>query len=120
MSKSLAIEYAKKNITINCVSPGFIQSKMTDKISESVKEVLASRIAMGKLGTGEDVATSSPVPNFPIAILDAKTSLTDSEILSVIFDCINPGETQLIVIFFFAYSIAKDLLIPIIPDFEAE
>ena len=58
MSKSLAIEYAKKNITINCVSPGFIQSNMTDKISESVKEVLASRIAMGKLGTGEDVANS--------------------------------------------------------------
>ena len=58
MSKSLAIEYAKKNITINCVSPGFIQSNMTDKISESLKEVLASRIAMGKLGTGEDVANS--------------------------------------------------------------
>ncbi len=58
MSKSLAIEYAKKNITINCVSPGFIQSNMTDKISDSLKEVLASRIAMGKLGTGEDVANS--------------------------------------------------------------
>tara|TARA_A100001011_G_scaffold346406_1_gene382780 strand:- start:30 stop:764 length:735 start_codon:yes stop_codon:yes gene_type:complete len=58
MSKSLAIEYAKKNITINCVSPGFIQSNMTDKISETLKEVLASRIAMGKLGTGEDVANS--------------------------------------------------------------
>ena len=36
MSKSLAIEYAKKNITINCVSPGFIQSNMTDKIIESI------------------------------------------------------------------------------------
>ena len=58
MSKSLAIEYAKKNITINCVSPGFIQSNMTDKISDSIKEVLASRIAMGKFGTGEDVANS--------------------------------------------------------------
>ena len=58
MSKSLAIEYAKKNITINCVSPGFIQSNMTDKIPESIKEVLASKIAMGKLGTGEDVANS--------------------------------------------------------------
>ena len=40
MSKSLAIEYAKKNITINCVSPGFIQSKMTDKIAEDIKVVL--------------------------------------------------------------------------------
>ena len=58
MSKSLAIEYAKKNITINCVSPGFIQSNMTDKISDSMKEVLVSKIAMGKLGTGEDVANS--------------------------------------------------------------
>ena len=58
MSKSLAIEYAKKNITINCVSPGFIQSKMTDKIVESIKAVLTSRIPMSKLGTGEDVANS--------------------------------------------------------------
>tara|TARA_Y100000816_G_scaffold292559_1_gene288613 strand:- start:2762 stop:3496 length:735 start_codon:yes stop_codon:yes gene_type:complete len=56
MSKSLAIEYAKKNITINCVSPGFIQSKMTDKIVESIKAVLTSRIPMSKLGTGEDVS----------------------------------------------------------------
>jgi len=46
MSKSLAIEYAKKNITINCVSPGFIQSKMTDNIVESIKAVLTSRIPM--------------------------------------------------------------------------
>ena len=58
MSKSLAIEYAKKNITINCVSPGFIQSKMTDNILESIKAVLTSRIPMSKLGTGEDVSNS--------------------------------------------------------------
>ena len=58
MSKSLAIEYAKKNITINCVSPGFIQSKMTDKIVESIKAVLTSRIPMSKLGTGEDVSNT--------------------------------------------------------------
>ena len=58
MSKSLAIEYAKKNITINCVSPGFIQSKMTDNIIESIKSVLTSRIPMSKLGTGEDVANT--------------------------------------------------------------
>ena len=58
MTKSLAIEYAKKNITVNCVSPGFIQSNMTDKIIESIKAVLTSRIAMGKLGSGEDVANS--------------------------------------------------------------
>jgi len=58
MSKSLAIEYAKKNITVNCVSPGFIQSNMTDKIAESIKAVLTSRIPMSKLGTGEDVSNT--------------------------------------------------------------
>ena len=58
MSKSLAAEYAKKNITINCVSPGFIQSNMTDKIVESIKSVLTSRIPMSKLGTGEDVSNT--------------------------------------------------------------
>ena len=56
MSKSLAIEYAKKNITINCVSPGFIVSDMTMNIAEKVKVYLTSRIPMGKLGTGEDVS----------------------------------------------------------------
>ena len=56
MSKSLAIEYAKKNITINCVSPGFIASDMTMNIAEKVKLYLTSRIPMGKLGTGEDVS----------------------------------------------------------------
>jgi len=58
MSKSLATEYARKNITINCVSPGFIQSNMTDKILESIKAVLTSRIPMSKLGTGEDVSNT--------------------------------------------------------------
>ena len=56
MSKSLAIEYAKKNITINCVSPGFIASEMTMNIADKVKLYLTSRIPMGKLGTGEDVS----------------------------------------------------------------
>ena len=56
MSKSLAIEYAKKNITINCVSPGFITSNMTMNIAEKVKLYLTSRIPMGRLGSGEDVA----------------------------------------------------------------
>ena len=55
-SKSLAIEYAKKNITVNCISPGFIVSDMTMNIAEKVKLYLTSRIPMGKLGTGEDVS----------------------------------------------------------------
>ena len=58
MTKSLAIEYAKKNITLNCVSPGFIQTKMTDNIADNIKEVLTSKIPMAKLGTGEDVANT--------------------------------------------------------------
>ena len=58
MSKSLAIEYARKNITINCVSPGFIQTNMTDQINEEVKKSLMSRIPMNKLGSGEDVSNS--------------------------------------------------------------
>ena len=58
MSKSLAAEYAKKNITVNCVSPGFIVSNMTMNIAEKVKLYLTSRIPMGKLGTGDDVSNS--------------------------------------------------------------
>ena len=56
MSKSLAIEYAKKNITVNCVSPGFIATDMTMNIAEKVKMFLTSKIPMGKLGSGEDVS----------------------------------------------------------------
>ena len=56
MSKSLAAEYAKKNITVNCVSPGFIVSDMTMNIAEKVKLYLTSKIPMGKLGTGADVS----------------------------------------------------------------
>ena len=55
-SKSLAIEYAKRNININCVSPGFIKTDMTDKINEEFKKILISKIPSGELGTGEDVS----------------------------------------------------------------
>ena len=55
-SKSLAIEYAKKGININCLSPGFIQTEMTDKISEDFKKILISKIPSGNLGTGQDVS----------------------------------------------------------------
>ena len=58
MSKSLAIEYAKKNITVNCVSPGFIKTNMTDTISEKFKSELISRIPMSRLGTGEDISNT--------------------------------------------------------------
>ena len=55
-SKSLAIEYAKKKININCVSPGFIKTEMTDKINEEYKKLLISKIPAGELGKGEDVS----------------------------------------------------------------
>ena len=55
-SKSLAIEYAKKNININCVSPGFIKTEMTDKIDEEFKKNLINKIPSGNLGSGEDVS----------------------------------------------------------------
>jgi len=55
-SKSLAMEYAKKNININCVSPGFIRTEMTERINEDFKKILISKIPSGDLGTGEDVS----------------------------------------------------------------
>ena len=58
MSKSLALEYGKKNITVNCVSPGFITSDMTNKISEEHKETLKSRISLNKFGDPKDVANT--------------------------------------------------------------
>ena len=55
-SKSLAIEYAKKKININCISPGFIQTEMTQKINEEFKKLLISKIPSGDLGKADDVA----------------------------------------------------------------
>ena len=58
MSKSLAIEYAKKNININCISPGFIKTAMTDKIDEKFKDIIISKIPAARLGEPEDVANA--------------------------------------------------------------
>ena len=58
MSKSLAIEYAKKNININCISPGFIKTAMTDKIDEKFKETIISKIPSARLGEPEDIANA--------------------------------------------------------------
>ena len=59
MSKSLAIEYAKKNININCISPGFIKTAMTDKIDQKFKEVIISKIPSARLGEPEDIANAT-------------------------------------------------------------
>ena len=58
MTKSLAIEYAKKNINVNCISPGFIKTAMTDKIDEKFKETIISKIPSARLGEPEDVANA--------------------------------------------------------------
>jgi len=58
MSKSLALEYGKKNIKVNCISPGFIKSEMTDKISENFKQVLEGKISLERFGMPEDVANA--------------------------------------------------------------
>ena len=58
MSKTLAIEYAKKNINVNCISPGFIKTSMTDKLDEKFKELILSKIPCLRLGEPEDVANA--------------------------------------------------------------
>ena len=56
MSKSLAIEYAKKNINVNCISPGFIQTAMTNKLDDKFKEAIISKIPSARLGEPIDIA----------------------------------------------------------------
>ena len=58
MSKSLAIEYARKNINVNCISPGFIKTAMTDKIDDKFKEVIVSKIPSARLGEPDDIANA--------------------------------------------------------------
>ena len=58
MSKSLAIEYAKKNININCISPGFISTVMTGQIDEKFKEAIVAKIPSNRLGKPEDIANA--------------------------------------------------------------
>ncbi len=58
MSKSMALEYGKKNIKINCISPGFIKSEMTDKISENFKKILQDKISLERFGDPNDVANA--------------------------------------------------------------
>ncbi len=58
MSKALAQELASRNITVNCVAPGFIRSAMTDVLPEAQKTALLGRIPAGDLGTGEDIGAA--------------------------------------------------------------
>ncbi|SEI98399.1 3-oxoacyl-[acyl-carrier-protein] reductase [Sphingomonas sp. OV641] len=58
MSKAIAQELASRNVTVNCVAPGFIQSAMTDVLPEAQKTALLTKIPAGDLGKGEDVAAA--------------------------------------------------------------
>jgi 3-oxoacyl-[acyl-carrier protein] reductase len=59
MLKSVGAEYAKRNVTANCIAPGMITSAMTDKLNEKQREAILSRIPMGKLGTPEQIAAAT-------------------------------------------------------------
>ena len=58
MSKSLACEVASRNITVNCVAPGFIVSPMTNGLGDKVKEAILSTVPAGRLGVAEEVAAA--------------------------------------------------------------
>ena len=77
MSKSLAIEYAKKNINVNCISPGFISTAMTDKIDEKFKESIISKIPANRLGKPEDIA------NAVVFLVSTKSDYINGETIHV-------------------------------------
>ena len=58
MSKAMAQEVASRNLTINCVAPGFIVSAMTEALPEAQKEALNARIPAGRMGTGDEIAAA--------------------------------------------------------------
>ena len=58
MSKSLAQELASRNITVNCVAPGFIRTAMTEKLDDKQKDAINSRIPMGRMGEGDEIGAA--------------------------------------------------------------
>ena len=59
MMKTVAAEYAKRNVTANCIAPGFIATPMTDKLNEKQREAILARVPVGRLGTPADVAAAA-------------------------------------------------------------
>jgi len=59
MLKSVAAEYAKRNVTANCIAPGIIASPMIDKLNDKQREMILARVPMAKLGTPADVAAAA-------------------------------------------------------------
>ncbi|PZU61032.1 MAG: 3-oxoacyl-[acyl-carrier-protein] reductase [Sphingobium sp.] len=58
MSKALAAELASRNVTVNCVAPGFIRSAMTEALNDAQKQAIDARIPAGKMGEGEDIGAA--------------------------------------------------------------
>jgi len=59
MMKSIAAEYARRNVTANCIAPGIITSAMTDKLNDKQREAILSRVPMGRLGTADDIGAAA-------------------------------------------------------------
>ena len=59
MMKSVAAEYAKRNVTANCIAPGMIVSAMTDKLNDKQREAILAKVPAGRLGSPEDVAAAA-------------------------------------------------------------
>jgi 3-oxoacyl-[acyl-carrier protein] reductase len=59
MFKSIAQEYAKRNVTANCIAPGFIATPMTDALNEKQRETILGRVPAGRLGTADDIAAAA-------------------------------------------------------------
>jgi 3-oxoacyl-[acyl-carrier protein] reductase len=58
LTKAIAMEIASRNVTVNAIAPGFIETPMTDVLSDKVKEELKTRIPLGRMGTGSEVAAA--------------------------------------------------------------
>lgn len=76
-TRSAALEYARRGITINAVAPGFIKSDMTDRIPEKIKEQILSLIPLGTYGTGEDIA------NAVLFLVSPKSSYITGQVIHV-------------------------------------
>jgi 3-oxoacyl-[acyl-carrier protein] reductase len=59
MMKSLAAEYAKRNVTANCIAPGFVKTPMTDALNDKQRDAILSRVPAARLGTPEDIAAAA-------------------------------------------------------------
>jgi 3-oxoacyl-[acyl-carrier protein] reductase len=59
MTKALAQELASRNVTVNCIAPGFIATPMTDALNDKQKETIIAKVPAGRLGTSDDVAAAA-------------------------------------------------------------